>query len=552
MEDELAVKLIKRQEWLDSQRSTWEQEWRDIAQRVLPRQDDFIGQRTRGEKRTEHIFDSTAPLALDRFSAAIESMLCPRAQRWHTLRTTDRSLNLIPDVQLWFEEATRILFERRYAPKANFAGQMHEVFMSLGAFGTGCIYVTQLPGYGLRYKSIFLGELFLSEDASGLIDTVYRRYKQTARQVAQEVEAGRYDMMPEKVRHALEGDKPEREFEFLHAVYPNNEQKIGDIGPDGMPIAEVYVCVDTKETLRKSGYRRMPYSVSRYVTSPTEIYGRSPASLVLSDIRMLNEMSKTTIRAAHKVVDPPLLLHDDGVLGQLKTTPNAINYGGVDNNGRQLVHPLSTGARVDIGLEMMDQRRRTINDSFLVNLFQILVETPEMTATEVLERAREKGALLSPAVGRQQTELLGPMIDRELQILMSTGTLPEMPPELIEAQGEYEIEYDSPLTRAQKAEEGVGFLRTLEAAGSMAQFDPTVLEVFDAEKALRGLASINGVPQSWMRQSEELAAMRQQREEMQQMQQMAQMGPGVESAANAAKTMVEAQTLASGGEFGGV
>ena len=552
MEDELAVKLIKRQEWLDSQRSTWEQEWRDIAQRVLPRQDDFIGQRTRGEKRTEHIFDSTAPLALDRFSAAIESMLCPRAQRWHTLRTTDRSLNLIPDVQLWFEEATRILFERRYAPKANFAGQMHEVFMSLGAFGTGCIYVTQLPGYGLRYKSIFLGELFLSEDASGLIDTVYRRYKQTARQVAQEVEAGRYDMMPEKVRHALEGDKPEREFEFLHAVYPNNEQKIGDIGPDGMPIAEVYVCVDTKETLRKSGYRRMPYAVSRYVTSPTEIYGRSPASLVLSDIRMLNEMSKTTIRAAHKVVDPPLLLHDDGVLGQLKTTPNAINYGGVDNNGRQLVHPLSTGARVDIGLEMMDQRRRTINDSFLVNLFQILVETPEMTATEVLERAREKGALLSPAVGRQQTELLGPMIDRELQILMSTGTLPEMPPELIEAQGEYEIEYDSPLTRAQKAEEGVGFLRTLEAAGSMAQFDPTVLEVFDAETALRGLASINGVPQSWMRQSEELAAMRQQREEMQQMQQMAQMGPGVESAANAAKTMVEAQTLASGGEFGGV
>ena len=429
---------------------------------------------------------------------------------------------------------------------------MHEVFMSLGAFGTGCIYVTQLPGYGLRYKSIFLGELFLSEDASGLIDTVYRRYKQTARQVAQEVEAGRYDMMPEKVRHALEGDKPEREFEFLHAVYPNNEQKIGDIGPDGMPIAEVYVCVDTKETLRKSGYRRMPYAVSRYVTSPTEIYGRSPASLVLSDIRMLNEMSKTTIRAAHKVVDPPLLLHDDGVLGQLKTTPNAINYGGVDNNGRQLVHPLSTGARVDIGLEMMDQRRRTINDSFLVILFQIFVVTPEMTATEVLERAREMGALLSKAVGRQQTELLGPMIDRELQILMSTGTLPEMPPELIEAQGEYEIEYDSPLTRAQKAEEGVGFLRTLEAAGSMAQFDPTVLEVFDAEKALRGLASINGVPQSWMRQSEELAAMRQQREEMQQMQQMAQMGPGVESAANAAKTMVEAQTLASGGEFGGV
>ena len=37
-----------------------------------------------------------------------------------------------------------------------------------------------------------------------------------------------------------------------------------------------------------------------------------------------------------------------------------------------------------------------INDAFLVTLFQILTETPEMTATEVIERTREKGALLSP------------------------------------------------------------------------------------------------------------------------------------------------------------
>ena len=46
-----------------------------------------------------------------------------------------------------------------------------------------------------------------------------------------------------------------------------------------------------------------------------------------------------------------------------------------------------------------------------------------MTATEVLERAREKGALLAPTMGRQQSEALGPMIEREIDILVECGLM---------------------------------------------------------------------------------------------------------------------------------
>ena len=42
----------------------------------------------------------------------------------------------------------------------------------------------------------------------------------------------------------------------------------------------------------------------------------------LSDIKMLNEMSKTDMRAVHKLVDPPILLHDDGILGGGAMTVN--------------------------------------------------------------------------------------------------------------------------------------------------------------------------------------------------------------------------------------
>jgi hypothetical protein len=51
---------------------------------------------------------------------------------------------------------------------------------------------------------------------------------------------------------------------------------------------------------------------------------------------------------------------------------------------------------------------------FLLTLFEIMVETPRMTATEVLKRSQEKSMLLTPLVARQQNESLSPMIEREL------------------------------------------------------------------------------------------------------------------------------------------
>ena len=51
---------------------------------------------------------------------------------------------------------------------------------------------------------------------------------------------------------------------------------------------------------------------------------------------------------------------------------------------------------------MLDQRHRSINDAFLVTLFQILVDSPSMTATEAMLRSQEKGALLAPTSSRRR------------------------------------------------------------------------------------------------------------------------------------------------------
>lgn len=535
--DERAAQILLRQERMADMRGIWDQHWREIAERILPRANYFRVVRNPGDKRTEKVFDATATLALERFAAAMESMLTPRTQRWHKLRVNDPALQEDREVQAYLDAVTQILFQARYAPGANFASQANEAYMSLGAFGTGGVFVDESIGRGLRYRTVHLSELYIQENHQGVVDTVHRRFPMTARQAIQRFG----EKTPKRIVDAAEKN-PEQNFDFVHAVMPREDVQYGRDDFRGMPYASCYVSIEDRQIVSEGGFRTMPYAIGRYVTGPREVYGRSPAMTVLPDIKMLNEMSKTVIRAAHKIVDPPLLLQDDGALQAFDLRPGALNYGGVDEQGRQLVHPLQTNARVDIGLDMMEQRRKVINDAFLVTLFQILVDSPNMTATEAMLRAQEKGALLAPTMGRQQSEFLGPLIERELDILGRAGVLPPMPDVLLEAGGMVDVEYVSPLNRAQRADEGVAIMRTLEAVTPLAQIDPKVMMLFDPEAVARELAEINGVPAKVMRSKEQIAAIEQAHAQAAQAQQLLAAAPVV---GKTVRDLAQAQSLAN-------
>lgn len=86
MTDSRAEEILRRQTAMEAERAGLDGQCQEVAERVLTRQQDFAGpRRTTGGRRNDLVFDSTAPLALDKFAAAIESMLTPRTQRWHEL-----------------------------------------------------------------------------------------------------------------------------------------------------------------------------------------------------------------------------------------------------------------------------------------------------------------------------------------------------------------------------------------------------------------------------------------------------------------------------------
>lgn len=523
---------------MTSARKNFESHWTEIAERVIPahsklfQQGGFRG--SKGDKRNEYIYDSTAAIALNRFSSILDSLLTPRNQTWHRILPSDRNLQKDRQVKLWFEEVNRILFRHRYAARANFASQNQQNYKSLGAYGTGCMFVDEMAGEpGIRYRNCHLAEVYFAENHQGIVDKVIRYFPLSARQAKQKWG----DKLPATILSAA-GTSPEKEFFFFHCVKPNSERDPSRADYKGMDFSSYYVSEDGKALLSQGGYTTNPFPISRYEQMPGEVYGRSPAMDVLPAIKTLNEQKKTVLKQGHRTVDPVLLAHDDGIIDSFSMRPGAINAGGISADGRMLVQPLQVG-NVQIGKELMDDERAIINDAFLVTLFQILVETPQMTATEVMERTREKGILLAPTIGRQQTEYLGPMIDRELDILSKQGQLPPMPDLLLEAKGDYRVEYDSPLSRAQRAEEASGLMRTIETALNVVNVtqDMAPLDFFDWDTIIPEVSDIQGVPSRWMKDPKVVAQIRQGRAEQAQAQQNIQGAP-------AAAAMVKAAAVA--------
>lgn len=525
MADERAKDILHCFDQLKAARSNYESYWQEIAERVLPKASNnfFTRSFSFGDKRTDQLLDLTPVMALERFSAATESMLTPRTSRWHRLRASNSDLMRSLRVQRWFETVTEILFNYRYSARANFASQANECYMALGAFGTAAMYIEEPREtgiMGLRYKSEHIGFVYFLEDYQGKIDTCYRQVFLTARQAEQKY--GR-EALPEQIAKELAKPKPDPNqlFEFIHVIRPRGE-KDGEppFGSEGMKYTSLHVARDGQKVVREGGFFTFPMPVSRYVTAPNEVYGRSPAMMALGSIKTLNDQKKTYLKSGHRLVDPVLLAHDDGVLDSFSLRPGAINYGGINAQGQKLVQPLHDYSGSRFAPEFMEMERKDINDVFLVTLFQVLTENPQMTATEVLERVREKGVLLAPTMGRQQSEFLGPLIDRELDILSRQGALPPMPGELMEAAGEYEVEYDSPLARAMRAEEATGFLRYTEFGGLYAQMtgDTGFLDQIDPDEAAPELAWILNVPAKWRRTPEKLTELRQQQQQQKTVQ----------------------------------
>lgn len=551
------VQATKKRFWQEAAwRNQFAQMWEETAEVIFPEQKNtfyFGSYNFPGQKKTQQQVDSSGMIALWRFGAICASLLTPDNMQWHGLAASNPYVMKDRATKLWFETATKILFKLRYAPEANFSGQAYANYLQLGAFGTDGMfvdgYVDPLTGQvkGLRYRSEAIGGLFITESHQGQVDGMFRWMRMTARQM--------FTHWPKKFPEALKGPL-QQESPFLYNVI-HHVCRRADYDPEailsikGKPWVSRYVSMDGDALLEEDGYWTFPLACGRYLQAPGEVYGRGPATMVLPSLKTSNTITRTYLKTGHRLGDPILLIADDGLTDANNLRPGSAITGGINPaTGKPLVGVLPTG-QLDKIDEMLTRQQNIVDDAFLINLFKVLEENPNMTATAVVELANQKGILMAPTMGRQQSEYLGTMVVRELDVIVRQGLLPPMPPRLQEAAGEYEVIYTTPMSRTMRAQEVSGAMRTIEMVKEMIAVsgDQSLLDPFNFGTMVPGVAEIQAVPESWMATPAQMKQKAKARAQQMQIKQLTDAAPGQAAMMNAQTKQQQMQQQTPPGTF---
>lgn len=501
--------LLGRLKRLRAARSTWESHWQELAEMMLPRRADFTVEQAPGEKRVEKIFDGTAMQAVRGLASAIDFILKPKTSNWFSLLAQDEELNDVEEVEAWLENATARMRRAIYGRGAKFAQRTGEVDLDLVTFGTGLLFIGEKVGKGeLLFRSLHLKNTYIVENAEGDIDTVFRTFKYTARQA---VQAFGREAVGEKTVEALEGDEPDKEFRFLHAVLPREDINPLKRDARNMPFASFVVDIESEHLVEEGGFHEFPYAVPRWDTSTEEVYGRSPGMLALPDVNTLNAMGRTILRAGQKAADPPLLAPDDGVVGPPRLFPGGITYydASLFRQRGVPIQPLQTGANLPLTLEMQNRTRDQIWAAFFRNVLQLPVPGAQMTATEILERRQEFLRVIGPTFERLETGYVGAITERVFNILLRAGVFAELPEALRGRRVKFE--YVSSVAKAQKQIEIAAAASTVDVLAPFVAADPTIMDNFDSDKIARDIAEGSGVPHRWLKPLDRVQMIREAR-----------------------------------------
>ncbi|RUV98631.1 portal protein, partial [Mesorhizobium sp. M1A.F.Ca.IN.020.04.1.1] len=373
----------------------------------------------------------------------------------------------------------------------------------------------------IRYASIPVVEGYLSRNRWGQVDTFHRRYERTARQAAQLLG---YEKLPARIKALVDDPaKCEEKVSLIQCVQPRDERRMYRSGGSyqylDAAFASYHVIEDEEEIVRESGFRTFPVSTFNWRRYEGDAYGISPAIEALTTVREENAVRRSGLRALQQITDPPTA--SKARLDYVPVLNPGENYPGlIDDNGRPLIQPIATGQNPSYAFDYAASRAEEIRDMMFVNLFQTLVQNPQMTATEALIRQEEKGALLGPSGSIIQAGFAA-NLDRELSILEDKGLYDEdsrfAPPESL-AGKTVRPTFTGPLDVLRRSAEARDTIQVVTTAMQMAQFDPGIMDNIDGDEALRVVQSAGRSPQRIFRRKDEVEGLRGARAQAQQAQ----------------------------------
>lgn len=487
-------RLVERYRRARDRRSAWESHWRECYDYALPQREVLFGAEP-GGKRTDRLFDGTAPDAVDQLAASLLAELTPPWARWFGFEggpgLSEEDRTAIAPLLEEAAETVRVHFDR-----STFCVELHQCFLDLVTVGTAALLFEEAPpGHtsAFRFTAVPLTELVVEEGSAGRLDVTFRRSGLTAAVLRDRFPNAK---LPDTVLEQAER-APETRFGVLEAVLPEGHGYaytavlLGADSETGMGVGDVAATLpDGLTVLAETQFASSPFIIFRWLKVPGEAYGRSPVMKALPDIKTANKIVELVLKNASISVTGIWQADDDGVLNpaNIRLVPGAIIPKAVGSAG---LTPLEAPGRFDVSQIVLDDLRRRIRHALLADRLS-QIDSPRMTATEVLERSAQMARVLGATFGRLQTELLTPLVLRAVTILRRRGEIPD-----VRVDGRMvDLQYRSPLARQQAREDAQATLMWLEAVAGLG---PEGAQAVDVAAAARWLGRALGVPPDLVR-----------------------------------------------------
>lgn len=511
-----AKPFLRRWEELKAVRLQREAAWNEIARYMLPRHDVSLG-RTTGELRDRRLVDATAMIAAKRLAAMIFGFLISPVMPFvqpdvgPSLVRSQRGPQLDAAGFDYLDNVTNGLFRHFMRAKSGFTVALNEALAEYCVLGNGVLHTRRLRGHGAVYQSRPIRSCWFDENADGLIDTLYYQFELPIWRLFARWPATRsIEALQAKSKQPGGENQCVR---LLLCCEPRENGRTGAIGT-AKPFTSTLVLPEHKVVIDDGGYDSFPYSVMRFDVPPGEIYGYGCGDVALPDVRALNAMMESVIRAAELKVDPPIMLPVRMFSKALDRRTGAVNYYNAATLGLQTadqaVRTLNVAGDAGFGVEFITQARAQVENAFFVDWMR-LRENAQMTATEVNDRRDTRLRGMSPIVGRAERDGMGPIADRTFEINAAEGFFGPVPASV--AGLDCDWGYTGPLAIAQQAAQRDAISLTAALAGQVAGFDPKAAKVFDPAAAIRAFGASVGLQPGVLRSHEAYEALAAQQDQ---------------------------------------
>jgi len=529
LDSEKVQRYARQIEALIDERKPWLQDCKEIAQYILPHRGIFTES---GEKpntsntRFSKSIDRTATKSVQLLAYGIRGGLTSPSRRWFRLSLQDKDMAEFGPFRSWLQ----LCEDKIYAAfnRSNFYQSVTNIYEEEAGFGTGCLFLAEDDSKLIRFRPMTCGEYMVITDHTGAVVGFARVYYMQAQQIASQFGEAK---LTQQIKNCLEKNGNRYEwFQVAHIVQPRKKRDTTKIDAPNKRWESVYFLYKgERKILRESGFDEQPVMIPRWDVCALRGYGYGPALNALGITKVLQEMQKGDVKAIHMENNPPMRIPAK-FKDRINLRPGGHNY--IDSNEKDAVGRLFDN-HYDIqktAIKIEDIRAQ-IESMMFVDVFQMLNQHPDMTATEVIERKQEKLLLLGPMIDRQFIELLDPVISRTFGIMFRGGLLPPPPEEI---QGlPMKIEYVSPLAQAQKLLDMQSINTVLSTASGMAEFWPEALDKIDSDAVIDETVELTGATPTIARSADDVQALRKQRAEQQaKMQQMEEEMASTEAAKN--------------------